>query len=609
MIKLNIITRCTRPQYLNQVKSSIFNQNLFEYIFSVKWWVAFDTRVIKDIDAEFLSELTLNGNEAIFLKGDEGDFGHTLLSKTIDKIEDGFIHFIDDDNILHEDFYRLLYKGVTENPTKNGFICSQNINGKDFTGLNIREAKPENVKVQHIDMAQFIINRKLIGENRFIKNEYKADGYFIENLYHLNKEEFHFIPEVMCYYNYLKTPSNFTPKVLFIGDNQPILKSWKAGDYESDDLRVFYRQNDTLIKNDIREINPDAILTQSDNWDKFTTLSSMPLDIRSRWIHTKEANDSTGESAYQCAMNYILNRDKKSELVSYFTPIYNLGTKLNQTYQSLQNQTNYNWEWVLVNDSTDGGLTLKIAEEISKKDPRVKVYDFREKSGGIVGEAKYRAAALTNGEILAEFDHDDYLMPTCTETLLQASKKYPDYGFFYTDFIELDSNWNSRTYGDGFGFGYGSYRDEIVFGKPMKVCQSFNINPKTIRHIVGVPNHIRVWRRDAYFKAGGYNRRLSIADDYELLIQTFLTTKIVRIPKLEYLQFIHNDGGNTHNLSRSDIQRRVRTISSYYNEKIKSRFEELGLIDWAYEGNPQNPTWTPSQFGETENAVNIVGEI
>ena len=70
MIKLNIITRCTRPQYLNQVKSSIFNPNLFEYIFSIKWWVVFDTRVIKDIDAEFLSELTSSGNEAVFLKGD-----------------------------------------------------------------------------------------------------------------------------------------------------------------------------------------------------------------------------------------------------------------------------------------------------------------------------------------------------------------------------------------------------------------------------------------------------------------------------------------------------------------------------------------------------------
>jgi hypothetical protein len=142
----------------------------------------------------------------------------------------------------------------------------------------------------------------------------------------------------------------------------------------------------------------------------------------------------------------------------------------------------------------------------------------------------------------------------------------------------------------------------------MKVCQSFNINPKTIRHIVGVPNHIRAWRRKDYFNSGGYNRRLSIADDYELLINTFLTTKMLRIKKNEYLQFIHNSGENTHNLSRADIQRRVRTIADTYNIKIKNRFEELSLRDWAYEGNPQFPLWTESRFGEEEGPVNLVWE-
>ena len=83
---------------------------------------------------------------------------------------------------------------------------------------------------------------------------------------------------------------------------------------------------------------------------------------------------------------------------------------------------------------------------------------------------------------------------------------------------------------------------------------------------------------------------------------------MLRIPKLEYLQFIHNDGGNTHNISRADIQRRVRTISHHYSEKIKSRFEELGLKDWAYEGNPQNPTWVESRFGQDEGPANLVWE-
>jgi glycosyltransferase involved in cell wall biosynthesis len=601
MFKLNIITRCTRPNFLQKVKESIFTTALFD----IKWWVVFDTRVVKDIDADFLTDLQLTGGTALYLRGDNGDFGHTLLSKAIDKINSGFIYFLDDDNILHENFYKKLYSNIKNNPDKLGFIFSQKVDGKDFTGLDIRESKPENVRVQHIDMAQFVLHRDLIGEHRFIPNDYKADGYFIEEIYNLNKEKFYFIDDILCYYNALKKPLNFTPKVLFIGKDEPILKSWKAANYESDDLRVKYIKDDSNLSSFLKEWNPDCILTNSENWNDFKNLSSQSLDIRSRWIHLKNIDNSSGESAYQCSMSYILNHTQL-ELVSYFTPIYNLGDKLKQTYTSLKNQTNYNWEWILVNDSTDGGLTLKVAEQIAKEDNRVKIYDFREKSGGIVGESKYRAATLTTGQIIAELDHDDYLMPSCTQTLIDAYKNYPDCGFYYTDCVELDNNWNSLTYGDGFAFGYGSYRDEIVFGKPMKVCQSFNINPKTIRHIVGVPNHIRAWRRDAYFNSGGHNRRLSIADDYELVIRTFLTTKMLRIKKLEYIQFIHNDGGNTHNISRADIQRRVRTISSYYNQKIKSRFEELGLTDWAYMGNPTNPTWTPSQFDDLEMSVNLV---
>ena len=97
MVKFNIVTRCTRPQYLNKVKESIFKTSLFD----IKWWVVFDTRVIKDIDADFLSDLYSIGGQPLFFKGEEGDFGHSLLSKTIDLIDDGFIHFVDDDNILH----------------------------------------------------------------------------------------------------------------------------------------------------------------------------------------------------------------------------------------------------------------------------------------------------------------------------------------------------------------------------------------------------------------------------------------------------------------------------------------------------------------------------
>ena len=147
-----------------------------------------------------------------------------------------------------------------------------------------------------------------------------------------------------------------------------------------------------------------------------------------------------------------------------------------------------------------------------------------------------------------------------------------------------------------------------LYGKLLDICVSTNLNPKTIRHIVGVPNHIRVWKRNVYWDIGGYNRRISVADDYELVVRTFLKTKMLKIPKLGYLQFIHNSGQNTHNVRRNDIQRRIRTIADFYNQQIHDRFIELGKKDWAFDENPTNPLMTPSRFGDDEEYVNGVYE-
>jgi len=349
-------------------------------------------------------------------------------------------------------------------------------------------------------------------------------------------------------------------------------------------------------------------LTTGDDWQNYKELSNMNLDFRRKWIHIKRIDDNSGELIFNCLMQSMLDPIyDKNPLISVFTPTYNTKEVLYRSYESLKNQTYNNWEWVVVDDSTDGGKTLKIAQEISKKDPRVKVYEFRDKSGGVVGESKYRAASLCSGKYLIEFDHDDLLLPDALLYTVEAFQRYPDAKFVYSDCAEIDQNHNSLTYGDDFAFGYGSYRDEEYNGKIYKAVNTQNINPKTIRHIVGVPNHLRAWDRFFYHSIGGHNRNLSIADDYELLVRTFLKTRFVRIPKMLYLQFFHSS--NTQNDSRSDIQRRVRVISSFYNEKIKNRFEELGCTDWAYEGNPQWPTNTPSRFGVEECAVNYVMEI
>jgi glycosyltransferase involved in cell wall biosynthesis len=612
-MKINILTRCTRIQNLEKIKDSIF---IDRFDVDVNWHVIFDIDALKEISFQTLKllddvNITIHYHSLNGKKLDKSGGWHINLNEIISNL-DGWVYILDDDNILHNNFYEELFKYFLLNKDKLVFLFNQYVGGKDFTGLTNRIIDMSNIKVRHIDTAQFIIHTDVFNKFGFkFGTGYCADGEFIESLYNNKPDFFYKIDKILCYYNFLESNRNpLMPRVLCIGSKLKNLKTNYSQDWEAKELDVLYIDNDDKIEQYINSFNPHGILTVSDNWKNFKKLSEMPLQVRNKWINTELESKNTGDEIYHSLMTNILERHSSQDLISFITPIFNTGNKLWNTYKSILNQTYKNWEWILVNDSTDNGITLKIAEEISKLDFRVKLYDFREKTGGYIGESKWRGFSMSSGQILAEVDHDDLLTPDCANYLIRAYKKYPDAGFYYTDCCEINENFESMTYPDGFSFGYSSYRDEIHNGIMLKVCNESNINPKTIRHIVGVPNHIRAWRRDVYFKIGGHNRDLPIADDYELIVRTFLETKFVKIPKLGYIQIIYNSGNsrNSHDIARADIQRRVKSISYFYNEKIKNRFEELGKKDWAYDENPDYPTEVASKFGESENYVNYIFE-
>ena len=609
---IHILTRCTRTNNLLKIKDSIFKSIIWPFT-ETRWHILFDTSSLKDINVDILEKLQNDNIILRFYKGSKGDYASNL-NKEIDTINsDEWIYVLDDDNILHENFYSEVDKIHKLDPNAKGIIFSQRISSKDFSGLDIRKASVKNIKVGSIDNAQFLLRKDIIGDVRYRLNEYKCDGYFIEEVYNKHPELFSINDIEMCYYNHIqsnKMPISL-PRILLMGEDISELKSTKYLSYEEDKLIKKFIPDEKNLNIELSKFDPDAIVTIG-KLDDFNILNNQSLDFRSRWIHFNEKTDQIGNSSYNCSMYYMLNgHDENTPLISFFTPFFNTGDKLNRTYNSLKDQIYNNWEWVLVNDSNDEGRTLKIAEKIAENDPRVKIYDFRTKSGGIIGESKYRAASLCKGKYIMELDHDDCLTNDAGDLMVKAFKSYPDCKFVYSDCAEIDENHNSMKYPDGFCFGYGSYYKETYNGIEYDVSKCTNINPITIRHIVGVPNHFRAWDKDFYMSIGGHNRRLTISDDYELIIRSFLKTKFVRIPKLCYLQFFHNSGSlnNTQDSSRADIQRRVRTISNFYNKQINQRFIELGIEDWAYNQNPQNPIISTSKFDNEEGAANYVMNI
>ena len=246
----------------------------------------------------------------------------------------------------------------------------------------------------------------------------------------------------------------------------------------------------------------------------------------------------------------------------------------------MKEQTYSNWEWVIWDDSDDGDLTAGMIQGHANHDHRIRLIR-PERHSGVIGEVKYNACAMSRGEILVELDHDDALTPEALAKLVSAYHQFPEAGFFYSDYAEVDDHLNPLRYPDGWGYGLGSYRTESYRGRELLVANTPGISPKTIRHLLAAPNHLRAWRRDAYFEMGGHNREIHVADDFELMVRTFLKTTMVHIPFLGYVQY--SGEGTTQRVRNKDIQRHVRYLRWKYEQQIHARFQALGVDDYIWD--------------------------
>ena len=372
------------------------------------------------------------------------------------------------------------------------------------------------------------------------------------------------------------------PVVYIFGvDNLDLKSEASVPDFETNNLDCRCYPTDDGAMSLFAETRPSAIISVGRVQD-FTNLAKAPFSVRSRWIHKDNVRDleKLGNNAFECFLDGALRKQNEEPLVSVFTPTYKTGDKIYKPFFSLMAQTYTNWEWVVVDDSGDDDDTINYLDEFASQDCRIRVYKNRKTSGSI-GEVKRTACDLARGEILIELDHDDHLLPDAIRRVASGFQRYPDVGFIYTDFAESFEGGGRVAYGEGWGFGYGSYREETHNGVSYLVVNSPNINAKTIRHIVAAPNHIRSWRKSVYDAIGGHNPALHVVDDYELMVRTFLHTRMGRVPSLCYVQY-RNETGNTHQRRNAEIQRLVRYISVGYDRDIHARFLELQVDDFIW---------------------------
>ena len=238
---------------------------------------------------------------------------------------------------------------------------------------------------------------------------------------------------------------------------------------------------------------------------------------------------------------------------SIFTSAYNSFNKIIRAFNSLQKQTLENWEWVIIDDSPDDKNFHFLRDKLTK-DCRIRIYR-RFENNGYIGNVKNEAISLCRGQYVLELDHDDEILPFVLEESAKLFNSNHDIGFIYMDFANVYENGNNFWYGNHICKGYGSYYCQKYNEKWIYTYITPNINNITLSHLVCCPNHPRIWRKDVLLKMGNFCEYLSICDDYEIILRTALNTKIAKIHKMGYIQYMNEHNNNFSLIRNEDINR------------------------------------------------------
>jgi hypothetical protein len=120
-----------------------------------------------------------------------------------------------------------------------------------------------------------------------------------------------------------------------------------------------------------------------------------------------------------------------------------------------------------------------------------------------------------------------------------------------------------------------------------------------------------MWERELYHKIDGHNTNTPVADDLEIIIRSFLNTRIIHVKRVLYLQY--NNRSSTVDNNAIDINRRARLIRDYYDKAIHNRILELGYDDWCWIEEKQEShkfqTYQPvKKYYEEEQVMNYIYE-
>lgn len=176
--------------------------------------------------------------------------------------------------------------------------------------------------------------------------------------------------------------------------------------------------------------------------------------------------------------------------ISIVTVCYNSKKTIRDTFDSLLNQTNNNFEYIVIDGkSTDG--TLKLIEEYLPKFNGRMQYISEEDNG--IYDAMNKGIKLSTGKYIGIVNSDDWYELDTIENVINATNKSPEIDLFY-GFIRIIKN----------GKEYMIRRNNYDF----------------INEMNGMLQHPTCFlKKEAYNKYGVFDTRYKISADLDLMVR------------------------------------------------------------------------------------------
>lgn len=197
---------------------------------------------------------------------------------------------------------------------------------------------------------------------------------------------------------------------------------------------------------------------------------------------------------------------------------YNNGKYFKDCYNSLINQTNENWEAIIVDDaSTDD--SVEIIQSLTKNDPRFKIYHNSINQG--CGFTKRECMKYANGEICAYLDPDDAIYPEAIEKIIQEFTYQNDIVASYSQMMLCN---DSLVPDKVFASTKQIYNDRYFFNCPIQFA------------------HFFAFKKEIYLKTSGINPELKSAVDQDLYLKILEYGDVKYIKEPLYFYRLHAKG-------------------------------------------------------------------